>query len=455
MARARLVLLWEDLWRAFWPVPCVIGLFAALALLDVLPYLPGWLHTIVLIGLGVCLIWTVIRAFRMISVPDRTAAERRLESASGLDHRPLQVMSDRLAAGAANSASSDLWEIHKQRMAEAARKLKAGPPSPGGRPDSDRIALRAAVIILLVIGGVVGWADPEQRFARAVNPQIGFLAKAAAPKLEIWITPPEYTRLAPIFPKAENRPEGAQQAAMATTGEQGTPAEVKQPNLLAVPEGSKVVARVAGGNGLPSLVLGTEQRVAFETVDEKNSQVEATISRGDRLVIEQDGKTLGSWPMTVVKDAPPAIAFARPPAPTKGATLAIAYTAADDYGLEQTRVEIRRTYEGGAVVGQGGHGARAPAARRKRQGGERDQLQRSRPPCLGRSPGHHAAQGRRCRRPDVPISDDVKLTLPEREFRHPIARAIIEQRKRLTTEPERRRSIFRRLGRNRRDGRRL
>ena len=35
--------------------------------------------------------------------------------------------------------------------------------------------------------------------------------------------------------------------------------------------------------------------------------------------------------------------------------------------------------------------------------------------------------------------------LPERIFRHPVARAVIEQRKRLTTEPERRRSIIQRL----------
>ncbi|MEO1960791.1 MAG: DUF4175 family protein, partial [Paracoccus sp. (in: a-proteobacteria)] len=41
--------------------------------------------------------------------------------------------------------------------------------------------------------------------------------------------------------------------------------------------------------------------------------------------------------------------------------------------------------------------------------------------------------------------DPVQIVLPERMFRHPVARAVIEQRKRLTTEPERRRSITQRL----------
>jgi uncharacterized protein (TIGR02302 family) len=45
----------------------------------------------------------------------------------------------------------------------------------------------------------------------------------------------------------------------------------------------------------------------------------------------------------------------------------------------------------------------------------------------------------------VSHSEDVKVVLPEREFRHPVARAIIDQRKRLTSEPERRRDIQRAL----------
>ena len=38
-------------------------------------------------------------------------------------------------------------------------------------------------------------------------------------------------------------------------------------------------------------------------------------------------------------------------------------------------------------------------------------------------------------------SEDARVTLPERVFRHPVARKVIEQRKRLTTEPERRDAI--------------
>src|SRR5690606_9939155 len=38
-------------------------------------------------------------------------------------------------------------------------------------------------------------------------------------------------------------------------------------------------------------------------------------------------------------------------------------------------------------------------------------------------------------------SDEITLTLPERKFRHPVARAVIEQRKKLAQRPEERRPV--------------
>ena len=41
---ARVMLAWEALWPALWPSVGVACLFLSLALFDVLPILPGWLH---------------------------------------------------------------------------------------------------------------------------------------------------------------------------------------------------------------------------------------------------------------------------------------------------------------------------------------------------------------------------------------------------------------------------
>ena len=47
-ALARLVLFWETMWRALLPLICVVGLFGALALLQLPALLPAWGHAVLL-----------------------------------------------------------------------------------------------------------------------------------------------------------------------------------------------------------------------------------------------------------------------------------------------------------------------------------------------------------------------------------------------------------------------
>ena len=47
---ARATLYWEHLWPRLWPVVGIAGLFLGLALMDLLPHLPFWLHVLVLAG---------------------------------------------------------------------------------------------------------------------------------------------------------------------------------------------------------------------------------------------------------------------------------------------------------------------------------------------------------------------------------------------------------------------
>ena len=65
------------------------------ALFDLLPNLPGLLHASVLLGLGAAFLISVAVVFRNLVVPDQFAARRRIELASGLQHRPLEALVDR------------------------------------------------------------------------------------------------------------------------------------------------------------------------------------------------------------------------------------------------------------------------------------------------------------------------------------------------------------------------
>src|SRR3954464_10098030 len=141
---ARAALFWERLWPAAWPALCVLGIFAVLALFDLLPLLPGAVHAAVLAAFGLAFIGAVFWGWRRIygpeSLPDRIAARRRIERSSGLPHRPLAALADRPSAPLDSDAAA-LWEAHQRRMAAAAQRLRVrwagtgpGGSEPGGGP---------------------------------------------------------------------------------------------------------------------------------------------------------------------------------------------------------------------------------------------------------------------------------------------------------------------------------
>ena len=77
------------------------------------------------------------------------------------------------------------------------------------------------------------WQD---RLVRSVRPDIAGRSGMAAASLDIWVTPPEYTGLAPQFLR---------------------PGTVE---TLGIPTGSKLLAQVHGGQAAPRLTIDGESR---------------------------------------------------------------------------------------------------------------------------------------------------------------------------------------------------
>jgi uncharacterized protein (TIGR02302 family) len=417
---ARAVIAWERAWPALWPTLGAVGAFIGLGLFDILPLLPGWLHGVVVAAFAITVAvatWRVVRDFRL---PGAEAAARRLERDSGLSHRPLQAVTDSLASGTSDPVAVALWRMHQQRMAAVLHRLRVGWPSPrlGLR---DPMAIRIALFLALLIGTVAAGPDAGERLVRAARPDVAALGAAVPPRLEIWITPPAYTGLAPVFPKVA-APDG------------GT---------LTVPAGSALSAQVSGGGGRSELVVGTV-RQPFEVVDDHNGRVRMSLDKSVTVAIEQGGRRLGSWSVTVSPDGPPTIEFDPDPTATERGTLRVSMAAADDYGLESVVLEMRRTYEKGGIVGNEVIELSLPLPSLNPKQAKETSYHDFAP---------HAWAGfpvaLRLRAKDaagqIGYSREAKLSLPEREFRHPVARAIIEQRKRLTSEPEKRRDIARAL----------
>src|SRR5437660_1416427 len=147
---ATLAILWERLWPALWPAIALVGLFLVLALADLFRLLPGWLHAALLAGFALAILVFLGRAAWRLRPPGIAAARRRLERASGLEHRPLTALADRLAGGGNDPQAAALWAAHRTRMAAATRRLRIGLPE-AGLAAIDPFALRAALVLLLLI----------------------------------------------------------------------------------------------------------------------------------------------------------------------------------------------------------------------------------------------------------------------------------------------------------------
>ncbi len=412
---ARLALLWEFLWPALWPSWIAFGIFLALALFDVPAMLPGWLQALELAALAATVAFNLAAVLRRFRPPSHEEARRRIETASLLAHRPLAALEDRLAGGGGGEAAS-LWQAHRARMAAAIKRLRIG------RPRSllalrDPHGLRVVLALALVAGVFVAGGDWRARIDRAFHPDFSLFGPPAAVSLDVWISPPQYTGLPPQF---LSLPPG--------------PAPVE------VPAGSAVLAQLHGGGAVPELRID-RNATAMSRVDQSNFKGEAVIAAGSTLAIEQGFRTLGSWPIHVVPDLPPTIAFAKPPEASARGALRLEYRAEDDYGVEGVKLLVRRpddpasgtlaldldlpdqhakTAQGASYVDLTAH----PWA------GSKVRLQLVASDALGQTGS----------------SDIIETTLPERVFQNPLARAIIEQRKALLRDPDARVNVADTLG---------
>ena len=421
---ARLGLAWEALWPATWPATGLIAAFTGFALFDGFSWLPGWAHAAALLLTAGLTIALLFRGMTRISWPRRGDALRRLETESNLDHRPLQALEDSLPDEASDPVTRALWRTHQKRTAGRLRSLKAGLPAPG-LPARDPWAVRTGLALLVLVGAVVAGPDLDDRLKRAVMPQFGVSDGAQTARLELWITPPEYTRLPPVFPA---RRTGAGEA----------------DSGIDVPEGSVLTAIVSGGTGEAALEFG-DARTPFEIADPVNRKLERPIAGSGVLTVLLDGKPLGSWRIRSIPDVPPRISFDGPPKPLQRGSLRIAYQGEDDYGIAEIRGEMRRTYERGTVVGKEVFGFELPTppSGAREFGGTSLQEIAAHPwaglPVAIRLTAADAAGQRSW-------SEEVKIVLPEREFHNPVARRVVAERRRLTTEPERRAEIMQNIG---------
>lgn len=417
---SRAAVVWENVWPRAWPVLGVLGLFFGLAMFDVLPVLPYWVHGAVLLGFA-ALLGHVLRGSIIGFRPAGLEAGRhRLERDSGLRHRPLTAIDDRLFTNAGDPATQALWREHLYRVAQTLGALRLQPPAPGMAKRDPR-AFRAAVLLFAVVGFVVGGSDIKDRLARAVTPELGRVGTALS-TLDVWITPPVYTGMPPLMLERARAGKDA-----------GEPAPV------GVPVGSGILVQLGGGSEPPTLSIGG-RAVAFNEPGPGSFRAEATVEDADvngngKLAILRRDRAFASWPVNILPDNVPEIAFTAPPRRVDGVRLRFDYEAKDDYGLVGVAAVIRHPQ--GLKIPGGGSELRIelPLSSMGAQASKGTSVHDlTAHPWAGISVlGHLEAKDGRGQ---IGKTETVSFVMPERIFNHPVARALVEQRKKLADPSE-------------------
>jgi uncharacterized protein (TIGR02302 family) len=206
---------------------------------------------------------------------------------------------------------------------------------------------------------------------------------------------------------------------------------------LNLPAGSEALAQLhhlAGAAERFSLTLA-DDGPTFAKVGEDSAEASLVIDRSGSLRVGSATDELGLWQLEAIPDQAPVIAFAEPPQATHKGALRSSFAAEDDYGVVSIALLLSRP-------GQEVNAERIELMRPAGGATEVDDAT-----YLDLTPHPWAGLPVVLRLEAIDgidqrgQSEPQKLVLPMREFHHPVARMIIEQRRLLADRPDEREKV--------------
>ena len=430
VSRAQWAILWERLWPLLARVLTVVGLFVALSwagLWLALPLTGRLIGLAAIAGLFVYAAWPVGR----LRMPSRAEALARIDRGSGAKHRPATELADTI--NSADPVAQALWQEQRARTLAAIKTIRAGRPSPRLALHDPR-ALRALVALAVV---ATFFAAEGERLTRLFGPFdfSGMIAPSNV-RIDAWVNAPAYTGKPPqILLSSTNREQtAAQQAA--------------DKSVIQVPAGSVLVVRASGG-GAPEIGLSggiAETPPTDAKAPQGASERHFTISSDAKVVMRSPSL---QWAFMAMQDKPPVIALAKDPERQARGSLLTMYRIEDDYGV--TEAQARFALKSPAQIQQT---SQAKAARplfdapkyplmlpnaRTRSGVGQTVKDLTEDPYAGAEMTLTLAA--KDEAGNEGISEPFELRLPERVFAKPVPRALIEQRRDLALDANKRVSV--------------
>ena len=402
-ALGRAAILFERVWPAIWPAICSAGFFLCAALLDLPAQLPAPLHVALLGIVAVVILFLLARGLTRIALPTPADADRRLERATGLRHRPLAALTDTQSGD--DPAGAAIWREHVSRAIGQTTRLRIGLPR-AGLAQRDPRALRAGLLVALAACLAIAGGDAVPRIVQSLTPSWPRAQAAPAVEVTAWVSPPGYTRLPPFFLK----PAGG---------------------AVRAPIGSRLTVSVTGGTTMPTLSLDGDG-TPLASLDRTSFQGERVLRQGGLLRLDRGGQTVASWELAILSDLPPTVAWTvAPGASPRGEQTRLPWRAEDDYGVVSLTAEffLRDRPDLPPVSFPL---ALPDETTAKSRGVATQDL--SAHPWAGL-----AVRGRLVARDaigQIGNSTVAEFELPQRRFQNPVARLLVELRRGLTLHPE-------------------
>jgi len=416
LRRARWALAWERGWPHLARLLTVAGLFLAVSWAGLWVTFPFVARIVAFAAFVVLAVAALVPAFAF-RWPTRADALRRLDHGTGIRHRPATALTDTLKSQ--DPLTQALWQEQHARTLASIKGIRAGLPSPR-LALHDPWALRALVMVMMVATFFAAGEDRLARVSAAFNWDGAF--SAANVRVDAWVTPPPYTSRPPVILSASNTKD----------------APAADNNAVPVPTGSTLIVRSSGGRLDVSAGGGVTEIPVTENAPAGTSERRFTIG-GDGTAHVRSPSGQPQWTFKALPDSAPTIALAKDPERQAKGSLLLSYKLEDDYGVtEATARFVPRAGEDGAAkqplydppqITLGLPNART------RNGVGQTVKDLSENPYAGAdvtltlaAKDEAGNEGR---------SEPFDMRLPERLFLKPLSRAIIEQRRDLALDANR------------------
>ena len=436
--RARRALLVERVWPPLVVALAVSILFLAASWAGAWQFAPRTVRVggVILFALGLGAALSPLMRLRRLAARDVLA---RLDRDAKVSHRPASSLVDSLANDHGDPGTLALWAAHRARLEREVEAIRVSPPSPG-MAARDPYALRFGVAMLAFAAAVVAGPEMYGRFVDAFDWRSDeVVAAIAESRIDAWIDPPPYAGQPPLVfdfktadPQTLTVPEDSVLVVRGDPGVVGTRVDGG-----IAPFEQKSETQAGSASGEKSATPANPPPASAATANAPTEK-RWTIHGSGKATILRGGRPVAVAVLAVTPAGVPTIVSTENPRANLTGTLTLAYKTQDRFGLANARADFARSHEGPGpaprTLAPPPQAALTLPPTANGVGDGRTTVDLSEHPWAGAKVTMRltavSISGK------TGDSGPIEVTLPQRIFRNPIARALVEQRRNLILDPD-------------------